>query len=79
MSRSLPPAASGSERRGWVADVGSDGRTVPVIVPWYVNPVLAGLVLCAVTLTVLAVVRSKGRSTPRDRAETPGLGVREAG
>ncbi|MFE7527159.1 hypothetical protein ACFU7Y_15735 [Kitasatospora sp. NPDC057542] len=43
--------------------VSSDGRTVPVVIPSYVNPVLAVLVVCAVTLTVVAVVRSKEKST----------------
>ncbi|WP_224281521.1 hypothetical protein [Streptomyces sp. LS1784] len=43
--------------------VSSDGRTVSVVIPSYVNPVLAVLVVCAVTLTVFAVVRSKEKST----------------
>ncbi|MFE7528948.1 hypothetical protein ACFU7Y_25010 [Kitasatospora sp. NPDC057542] len=43
--------------------VSSDGHTVPVVIPSYVNPVLAVLVVCAVTLTVFAVVRSKEKFT----------------
>ncbi|MFJ8473681.1 hypothetical protein [Kitasatospora sp. NPDC094011] len=43
--------------------VGADGRTVPVIVPSYLNPALAVLVTCAVTLTVLKIVRSKEKTT----------------
>ncbi|MEV7120291.1 hypothetical protein [Kitasatospora griseola] len=43
--------------------LGPDGRTASVVVPSYVNPVLAVLVVCAVTLTVFAIVRSKERTT----------------
>ncbi|MFJ7246333.1 hypothetical protein ACIQWA_16995 [Kitasatospora sp. NPDC098652] len=43
--------------------VSSSGRTVPVLIPSYVNPVLAVLLVCAVTLTVFAIVRSKEKTT----------------
>lgn len=43
--------------------VSSDGRSVAVIIPSYVNPVLAVLVACAATLTVFAIVRSKEKIT----------------
>ncbi|WP_327674556.1 hypothetical protein [Kitasatospora sp. NBC_00458] len=37
----------------------ADGGVVPVIVPSYVNPVLAVLAVCAVLLTVFVIVRRK--------------------
>ncbi|MEV0189834.1 hypothetical protein AB0I39_15015 [Kitasatospora purpeofusca] len=41
----------------------ADGRTVPAVIPSYVNPALAVLLVCAVTLTVFAIVRSKEKTT----------------
>lgn len=41
----------------------SDGHTVSVVIPSYVNPVLAALVVCAATLTAFAIVRSKEKTT----------------
>ncbi|OKJ16697.1 hypothetical protein [Kitasatospora sp. CB01950] len=42
--------------------IGSDGHTASVVVPSYINPVLAVLVVCAVTLTAFAIVRTKERT-----------------